>query len=396
MVSLALEADRNANEKDPRRAMTTLANIPTANFAQTLDVIRAACIANQTVLMIGDPGVGKSAIAKIVAAEMDMPLHVLIGSTLQGPDVGGLPVKHVDAQGRATAVRVPLEMVRDAADRPCVLFLDELSNAAADVQASFLNLILDRQAGDVKLHPETRIIAACNPPEQAPGGFELTAPLMGRFCVLNFRPTETEVLDFMRGLGDDSDSASAQEKALAEESLVWAAIAGATPELLQIDIPRDCITGGQPWGSPRSWERALRSRAAAVALGIDPYGDVAYMLAAGSVGQKCATVYLGVMKMIKELPTVEEITADPKGCVCPSARDKQVAALGLMPRIAKKNLWAAYLYAKRLSPEFALAAHKTLMRMTNHQPPVTDPLTVEGMKARSSLSAMVAGPVKKI
>lgn len=369
--------------------MTTLPNIPSSNFSDATDMIRVALFANQTVLLIGDPGVGKSAIMYHAAAEMELPLFVLLGSTLDPTDIGGLPVRSADA---THVVRIPLEEIQRCADAPGLLFLDEISAAPGPVQAAMLRLILERKAGSVTLHPQTRVVAACNPPEQAPAGFELSAPLMGRMSVVRFRPTEDEVIDHLRTLGSDDESASDFDKALRDEAMLFAAVCNATPELLQIDIPKEAINGGMPWPSPRSCERMIRARAAATAAGIDPQGKPTFTLSAGSIGFNAATTYSGIVRMITELPSIDDIVADPENCLCPADKTKQVAALGLMPRIAQRNLWAAYLYAVRLKPEFALAAHKGLMPFQAKQPPLTDKLTKSGIAARAKLSAMISGP----
>jgi hypothetical protein len=371
--------------------MATLPDIPTVNFNTGADMIRVALFANQTVLLIGDPGVGKSAIMYQAAKELNMPLHVLLGSTLDPTDIGGLPMRSPDG---THVIRIPLEEIQSCAEKPGILFLDEISAAPGPVQAAMLRLILERKAGSVTLHPETRVVAACNPPEQAPAGFELSAPLMGRMAVVNFRPDDEEVIDHLRTLGSDDESASDMEKAVRDEAMLFAAVANATPELLQIEIPKVCVNGGQPWASPRSCERMIRARAAAVVAGVDPLSDAVFALTAGSMGERAAITYSGVVRMITELPSVDEIIADPSQCACPVDKTKQVAALGLMPRLAQRNLWAAYIYATRLKPEFALAAHKALVPMAKHQPSLTDKLTKEGVAARAKLSAMVGGPIK--
>jgi hypothetical protein len=217
---------------------------------------------------------------------------------------------------------------------------------------------------------------------------------MGRMAVINFRPNDDEVIRHLQTLGSDEDHALPMDKAVRDEALLFAAVANATPELLQIEIPLSCINGGQPWASPRSCERMIRARAAAVVAGIDPLSDAVFALTAGSVGQRAAITYSGVIRMITELPSVEDIVASPAECPCPTDKTKQVAALGLMHRIAQRNLWAAYIYATRLKPEFALAAHKALMPMAKHQPSLTDPLTKAGIAARAKLSALIGGPKK--
>lgn len=373
---------------------TNIANIPTVNFKTGEDLLAVAMFANQTVLFVGDPGVGKSAIVQLAtdslsqATGITYKLRTLLGSTLDPTDIGGLPMRSPDG---THVIRIPLEEIQQCANEPGVLFLDEISAAPGPVQAAMLRLILERKAGTVALHPETRVVAACNPPEQAPAGFELSAPLMGRMAVVNFRPDDGEIIEHLRTLGSDEDNASDMSKAVRDEAMMFAAVANATPELLQIDIPPSCVNGGQPWASPRSCERMIRARAAAVVAGIDPLGDAVFKLTAGSVGMNAAVTYSAVVKMITKLPSVDAIIADPENCLCPKANEKseQVAALGLMPRLAKANLFAAYIYALRLKPEFALAAHKALVPMAKYQPALTDKLCKSGIAARAKLSAMV-------
>ncbi len=347
-------------------------DLPSISFNAAYEVLKVSLASNTSVLLLGDPGVGKSAIVSRLAKELDMPLHVLIGSTLDPTDVGGLPVI---VDGRAE--RQPLKLIYDAAERPAILFLDEISAAPLPVQAAFLRLILERVAGDVTLHPETRVVAAANPPEQAPGGFDLSAPLMGRLCVLHFRPSEDEVLSYFSTLGDDDSS-------LRDEARTFAAVASVTPDLLQIDIPKDCITGGRPWGAPRAWERVVRARAAGRELGITSK-EVDMALMAGSVGRNAAVAYRAVIDMIAELPSVDEIVADPDKAKMPEDTHKQVAAVGLIGRVAEKNLWAAYIYTARMRPEYGMAANKILMTLQHKAPPIDNPLAKRGIEARIKL-----------
>lgn len=373
--------------------MSTANNIPTAGFRTTEDMIRIACLANKAVLLIGDPGIGKTSIIRKVGAELGMEVHELLGSTLDPTDVGGLPVKHTDPNGRAVVERVPLKAIRDACDKPVILFLDELASAPAAVQAAFLRLILDRVAGDLRLHPDSIVMAATNPPEQTPGGFDLTAPIMGRVSVVKFRPEDDEVLEYMRALGDH-ESDDEFKRALADESSIFAAIADQTPELIQIDIPKVAVQGGQPWASPRQCESMLRLRATAQVAGMDPLGTAVFNLMAGCIGYNAAIVYNGVLKMITELPSAQEISDDPENAKLPPEGSKQIAALGLMPRIAKLNYYSAYIYAARMKREYGLAAHKALLPLAGFQPPTTDKFAKKGIQSRAQISQLVGGPKK--
>jgi len=365
----------------------SLVNLPTVNFSQGRDLITIALSANQTVLLIGDPGVGKSAIVYEAARKLGMPLYVLLGSTLDPTDIGGLPVRAPDS---THVERIPLTEIQRCAAAPGILFLDEISSAPGPVQAALLRLILERVAGSVTMHPGTRIIAACNPPEQTPSGIELTPPLVGRMSIVRFQPEVDEVLAYFRSLGDVGPEATDMDRAIGDEALAYAATASVSADLLQIDMPKECLAGGTPWASPRSVERMIRAIAAARMSGVDVDGQATFAAMSGSVGVRVATAYQGILRMVKDLPTVDQIVADPHKAPCPEDRAKQIAALSLMPRIGRANLWAGYIYAARLRPEFGVAAHAQLISLTRYQPNLTDPLTQSGIKARGKISALVA------
>ena len=128
---------------------------PIVSFTAARAALGDALDADIPMLLIGSPGVGKSALVEEVAAARKLPARVLLGSTVDPTDIGGLPVPRRDGVDR-----LPLRLIRDCADAPGVLFLDELSCAPPSVQAALLRLILERCAGDVRLHVGSRVVAA--------------------------------------------------------------------------------------------------------------------------------------------------------------------------------------------------------------------------------------------
>lgn len=344
--------------------------IPTVNFATARGVLLAAHAADVPVLLLGDPGVGKSALARQVAKAVGKKLVVLLGSTIDPTDVGGIPFL-VDGAAR----RFPLEVIQLAIKEGVILFLDEISCAPPVVQAALLRLILERCAGDSQLHPQTWVMAAANPPEQAPGGFELSAPLIGRVTLARLRPDAREVLDYFQELGEEDSQ-------LRAEATDFALTAGVQPDLLQINIPADCVTGNAPWGAPRSWERALRAKAAAEET--DASRDVVSALLEGSVGKRQAQAYLGILKMRKDCATMEDIVKNPDTAKIPTDPQKQLAILGVIGHVAKENSWAAWIYANRLDrPEFKAACAKMLQKRTPSA--MSAKWAKEGVQARVAL-----------
>lgn len=57
---------------------------------------------------------------------------------------------------------------------------DEISTAPPAVQAALLRVVLERVVGDLELPDGVAVIAAANPPEQAAGGWDLSATISRR------------------------------------------------------------------------------------------------------------------------------------------------------------------------------------------------------------------------
>jgi hypothetical protein len=69
---------------------------------------------------------------------------------------------------------------------PSVLFLDELSTAQENVQGALLQLIFERSIGHAKKLPDsTLVIAAANYKQNIPWQFNMMAPILNRFCIVN-------------------------------------------------------------------------------------------------------------------------------------------------------------------------------------------------------------------
>lgn len=331
-------------------------SVPKVNMSQAHDAIVAALEANVGCMLIGDPGVGKSALARDVSTSLGTNLGTLIGSTLDPTDVGGLPVVRVDGKG---IDRIPLTLIQRLCRSPGILFLDEIACAPPAVQAAMLRLILERVAGDEELHPDTRVIAATNPPEQSPGGSDLSAPLIGRVMLLHLRPTHDEVINYFE------DVLGGTPGRLANEALDFAATARCAGELLEIDIPESAVSGNVPWGAPRAWERVVRLKA--VLEDKTPKGVVRAAVA-GNVGLPLATTYSAILDLRGNLPSIDEICRDPEGARMPEDKKHQIGAVGLIARVAERDMWAGYIYANRLGAELRAACGKMLGKKKGQQP----------------------------
>lgn len=159
------------------------------NINEVTKVIKAARAADDTVLIEGVHGIGKSQIVQQFAKENNMCLVELFLSHQETGDLIGIPHKVEKDGSTITTWAVPVwlqRMYQAAANgQHCILFLDELNRAPIDVRQSALQLVLERQIHEHKL-PEvqglrTMVVAAINP---ASGDYqvdELDSVLIDRF-----------------------------------------------------------------------------------------------------------------------------------------------------------------------------------------------------------------------
>lgn len=328
----------------------------TLSFEKTEKAL-LACIQSQvTMVIVGPPGVGKTSLVRAVGEKAKLPVHDLLASNCDAVDIAGLPYVADGVLKRAL-----LKQIKACVDAPGILFLDELTAVPPSVQGPLMRVLLEGVAGDHKLHPGSCVVGAANRPEECPGGIELSAASINRVIKFNdFLPTLDEIRAFFDQVGQIGTR-------LREECVDFAATLAANVDLLDMSPPRASIDAGAPFASPRAWERGLRAYASycdahdvGFNVGKDD-DDIGYALLSGAVGEAKAVAFFGVRKMRKFLPSIDEILNDPQKAKVPEQKDRQIAAVGLLARVADKDIWASWLYAERLQPEISAACLRVLM-----------------------------------
>ena len=240
------------------------------------------------VLLVGPPGIGKTAAVRQAAAALELHLEVVLLSIREPADVSGLPIVGTDR----VRLEPPAWAKRLAEKGAGVLFLDELSSSAPALQAAALRIMAEGIVGELELPPAVRIIAAANPEDLAAGGWALSAPLANRLVHIQWPAPEA--------------SAWAEwmiSNAPPESGRAFGAVAAfirRRPELL-LKVPEDEAGRAGAWASPRSWELAALALAAST-------GPDRLTLLAGCVGEgaaKEAWVFLNAL----DLPDPEEVLA---------------------------------------------------------------------------------------
>lgn len=162
-----------------------------------------------------------------------------------------------------------------------LVFTDEVTTAPPLIQAPMLGLLSAKRIGSMTLAGGVRIIGACNPPEQAANGFDLSAPLANRFGWLHWAPPSAdEHTAFMLGQANGTQESpidvGVEERRVQVEwvsAFAWAVGLETTFLGAQQHWKNKCPKAGDPkagraWPSDRSWEMATRALASAKVHGL--------------------------------------------------------------------------------------------------------------------------------
>jgi len=266
------------------------------NIEQIKQVIRAAAIADDTVIIEGLHGLGKSDAVKQIAKEDDYHLEVLFLSTQDTGDLVGIP-HLVELNGESVttwSVPVWLNRMNEAQKdgKRCILFLDELNRAPLDIRQASMQLVLERQIHEHCLPTfdgqRTIVVAAINPSDSYQVD-EVDPALMDRFLHCTVEPDTEAWLNWAR----KAEVNKIVRDFLSEHPnrLHW------TPE----DEGIGC--------TPRSWTK----------LGdfMDNVGDISsdilFQIMKGKVGTEIASQFYAFFKNYSNVVKVEDIVSIVNG-----------------------------------------------------------------------------------
>ncbi len=202
-------------------------------LAEAKELLRCLA-AEESVLLLSPPGVGKSEIVRQAAAECGLRVCALLGTQIAPEDVSGVP----RIIGERSVFCPPRALLPEDG-RPFCLFLDELPAAPPEVQKAFYSLLLERRLGEHRLPPGTWVVAAGNRSTDRALVRPLSSALVNRVFMVSVRVDRNEWL------------------AWAERAGVRAEVRGfirQVPKALQRPTPPDPV----PFSTPRAW--ALLSR----------------------------------------------------------------------------------------------------------------------------------------
>lgn len=248
-------------------------------FTELKPLVRLALDAKVSVLVRGHPGIGKSTLARELAADMQLPLLDIRLAQRDPAEVAGVFFPNRERQ---TLELFAPDWVREACDRPTFVLLDEINAAVTKLhQAAAYQIVLEHRVGPFVFHPETVVMAAGNLEEDRAIVTPLSSALTNRFAHFVMRPDVETWVRWAVGAGLDGR--------------IVAFVAAEGGEVLY-----------QPsfdyaFPTPRSWEMASRMLAQAS-------DDDLKRVTTACVGRAMADRFAKWLAIYRKIPAAEVVT----------------------------------------------------------------------------------------
>ena len=189
------------------------------NFIETLKSVDLVLATGEVPLVVGESGIGKTALAKQLAKENKYSLVVIDGNLLKEGEIGGLPTvesyKSIGSNGieieKKTTIYAVHNKLREIDieienGKEVLLFIDEINCCEHTVQQELMNLILNREINGYKLDDKVKILAAMNPSSKYGSDFDyqvvdMDAAQENRFVWLNMESDYNQWIKWAIGAG---------------------------------------------------------------------------------------------------------------------------------------------------------------------------------------------------
>lgn len=297
-------------------------------------------------LMIGDPGVGKTQSVYALGRATGLPITVVSPATHTPEDIGGYPYRmslEPPIRVGETIIRevmgfAPPAWVLEHADGRGLFFLDEINTSPAHQQA-LLKLVNEGLIGQIEL-PKLVIIAAANRLHHAASGEALRAAFVNRFCIVEFPFNSTSWLEKRRdGYPPPVIPPAPGEASVRAKLKEWTALTGAFLSVhpaWTLVAPETEMIEPTPFPTPRSWDMGTRLLAYADAGNLPE--EVRHLLLQGCVGAGASNEFW-LWKENLDLPNLDTILAHPTEFEPPTRLDKiLVVSVNLANRVAEKMM----------------------------------------------------------
>lgn len=164
----------------------SFSNVTRVSLTEAKDLVKA-CGTDTTIVMLGEPGVGKSSMCREIGNEMEMPSHVVDCANL---DIGDVAIPDLNREEGCTEY-LPNKAFGVHEPNPSVVMLDELFKASQPVKNMLLPWILERRLGSRRAHPDSIVFATSNLATDGVGD-NLKAHEINRMTMVEVRKPDSE------------------------------------------------------------------------------------------------------------------------------------------------------------------------------------------------------------
>ncbi|WP_315167504.1 ATP-binding protein [Metaclostridioides mangenotii] len=189
------------------------------NFIDTLQSVDLVLSTREVPLVVGESGIGKTALAKKLAKQNNWSLIVIDGNLLKEGEIGGLPTVESyidinsdgDKKEKKMTVYAVHNKLRDIDEeiskgKTVLLLIDEINRCEHTVQQELMNLILNKEINGYNLHDDVKILAAMNPSSKYGSDFDyqvvdMDAAQENRFVWLNMESDYVQWLKWAIDVG---------------------------------------------------------------------------------------------------------------------------------------------------------------------------------------------------
>lgn len=280
-----------------KKAGTTVSKGQTMCFEEVLALVGAVGNA-QTIVVEGQPGIGKTAMANILAKRLKMNALVVDCATMV--DGGDVTIPWME-QGVFT--HKPNSMFGTHADVPMVICLDEIGKANKSVIAAITPILRDHKVAGIPLPAGSIVYATSNNVSDMVGD-NIPAHIWNGVTAVQMRnPTVDEWLDGFAYESGVSGEIIAWLKQNPQAFDHYSEYASPNDNPLIFD-PRD--VSRRQYVSPRSLERLSR-----VLDKRDELGTGAVAAVAGTIGLSAAHDLMTMVHLSDTLPSLDAVMANP-------------------------------------------------------------------------------------